>query len=84
MIFFASKGDNRVWAIDIENSLIELIYDTQNNQAFTNLRNIGGTPSNFNQVDNVRRQPRAATCWSPRTAPPCAWRSCSTTSRPSC
>ena len=52
-MFFASKGDNRVWAIDIENSLIELIYDTQNNQAFPNLRNIGGTSSNFNQVDNV-------------------------------
>ena len=53
MIFFTSKGDNRVWAIDIENSLIELIYDTQNNQAFTNLRNVGGSPTNFNQVDNL-------------------------------
>ena len=53
VIFFASKGDNRIWAIDIENSLIELIYDVQNDQAFTNLRNIGGTPGNFNQVDNV-------------------------------
>jgi hypothetical protein len=53
VIFFASKGDNRIWAIDIENDLIELIYDVQNDQAFTNLRNIGGTPGNFNQVDNV-------------------------------
>ena len=53
MIFFTTKGDNRVWAIDIENSLIELIYDTQNNQAFTNLRNVGGSPTNFNQVDNL-------------------------------
>lgn len=52
VIFFASKGDNRIWAIDVENSLIELIYDTHNNQAFPNLRP-GGTPSNFNQVDNV-------------------------------
>jgi uncharacterized protein len=53
MIFFTSKGDNRVWALDIENSLIELIYDTQNDQAFTNLRNVGGSPTNFNQVDNL-------------------------------
>jgi hypothetical protein len=53
VIFFASKGDNRIWAIDIDNSLIELIYDTQNNQAFPNLRNAGAAASNFNQVDNV-------------------------------
>jgi uncharacterized protein len=57
VMFFASKGDNRIWAIDIENNLIELIYDIQNNQAFTNLRNIAGTPSNFNQVDNVGLSP---------------------------
>jgi hypothetical protein len=53
VMFFASKGDNRIWAIDIENNLIELIYDTQNNQSFTNLRNLNGAPGNFNQVDNV-------------------------------
>jgi len=53
VIFFASKGDNRIWAIDIDNNLIELIYDIQNNQSFTNLRNMNGAPSNFNQVDNV-------------------------------
>jgi hypothetical protein len=53
MIFFTSKGDNRVWAIDIENNLIELIYDTQNSQSFTNLRNVGGSPSNYSQVDNL-------------------------------
>ena len=53
VIFFASKGDNRLWAIDIDNGLIELIYDTQNNQSFTNLRNMNGAPGNFNQVDNV-------------------------------
>lgn len=51
-MFFASKNDNRIWAVDIENNLIELIYDTQNNQAFPNLRP-GGVNSNFNQVDNV-------------------------------
>lgn len=53
VIFFASKGDNRIWAIDIENGLIELIYDTHNNQAFPNLRNAGATASNFSQVDNI-------------------------------
>lgn len=53
VMFFASKGDNRIWAIDIDNNLIELIYDIQNNQSFTNLRNMNGAPSNFNQVDNV-------------------------------
>jgi hypothetical protein len=53
VIFFASKGDNRLWAIDIDNELIELIYDTQNDQAFDDLRNMNGAPGNFNQVDNV-------------------------------
>jgi hypothetical protein len=57
VMFFASKNDNRIWAVDIENSLIELIYDTQNSQAFTNLRNAGGAPGNFNQVDNVHVSP---------------------------
>jgi uncharacterized protein len=53
VIFFASKGDNRLWAIDIDNELIELLYDIHNSQAFDNLRNMDGAPSNFNQVDNV-------------------------------
>jgi hypothetical protein len=53
VIFFASKGDNRLWAIDLENQLIELLYDTHNSQAFDNLRNMDGAPGNFNQVDNV-------------------------------
>ncbi|MCQ8103499.1 PhoX family protein [Methylomonas sp. SURF-2] len=53
VMFFASKGDGRIWAIDIENDLIELIYDTHNNQAFTNLRNANGALSNYSQVDNV-------------------------------
>ncbi|MEY4581455.1 MAG: hypothetical protein RL701_6158 [Pseudomonadota bacterium] len=57
IIFFASKGDNRIWAIDIENSLIELIYDIHNGQAFPNLRPASTTPSNFNQVDNVGISP---------------------------
>jgi uncharacterized protein len=53
VIFFASKGDNRLWALDIENNLIELLYDTHNGQAFQNLRNLSGAPGNFSQVDNV-------------------------------
>jgi hypothetical protein len=53
VVFFATKGDNRIWAIDIENSLIELIYDTQNSQAFANLRPGGPSPTNYNQVDNA-------------------------------
>ena len=57
LIFFASKNDNRIWAIDIENELIELIYDTHNSQAFNNLRNANGSASNFNQVDNVHVSP---------------------------
>jgi hypothetical protein len=53
VMFFASKGDNRLWAVDIENNLVELLYDTHNAQAFENLRNMNGAPGNFNQVDNV-------------------------------
>ncbi len=43
VMFFATKGDNRVWAYDIENELIEVIYDNENMQMETG----------FNQVDNV-------------------------------
>lgn len=50
VIIFATKNDGRVWAVDLENNLIELIVDGQNGQAFENLR---GAPANWNQVDNV-------------------------------
>jgi hypothetical protein len=53
VIFFSTKVDNRVWAIDIDNGLIELIYDVYGDQAFTNLRNVAGTESPYAQVDNV-------------------------------
>ena len=43
VMFFATKGDNRVWALDVENQLIEIIYDNENMQMETG----------FNQVDNV-------------------------------
>lgn len=43
VMFFTTKGDNRVWAYDIENELIEIIYDNENMQMETG----------FNQVDNL-------------------------------
>ncbi|HEX4871581.1 MAG TPA: alkaline phosphatase PhoX, partial [Nevskiaceae bacterium] len=43
VIFFTTKGDNRVWAYDIENQLIELIFDNDNLQI-----DIG-----FDDVDNL-------------------------------
>lgn len=43
VMFFATKGDNRVWAYDIENELIEIVFDNDNMQLETG----------FNQVDNV-------------------------------
>jgi hypothetical protein len=52
VIFFATKGDSRVWAVDLDNDLIELIYDRHNDQAFPNLLS-AGQPSHFGNVDNV-------------------------------
>lgn len=43
VIFFATKGDNRVFAFDVENQLLELIFDNDNMQIETG----------FNDVDNV-------------------------------
>ncbi len=53
VIFFATKNDGRVWALDIENNLIELIVDGQNGQAFENLRPGQPALANWNQVDNL-------------------------------
>ena len=47
VIFFATKGDNRIWALDIENQLVELIFDNDNLQIETG----------FNDVDNVTVSP---------------------------
>ena len=47
VIFFATKGDNRVWAFDVANQLIELIFDNDNMQVETG----------FNDVDNVTVSP---------------------------
>jgi hypothetical protein len=46
VIFFATKGDNRVWAFDIENQLVETIFDNSNSQGTT-----------FDDVDNVTVSP---------------------------
>tara|TARA_R110000850_G_scaffold91742_14_gene194687 strand:+ start:41220 stop:43289 length:2070 start_codon:yes stop_codon:yes gene_type:complete len=53
VMFFATKNDGRVWALDLENNLIELIVDGQNGQAFENLRPGQPALANWNQVDNV-------------------------------
>lgn len=47
VVFFATKGDNRVYALDIENQLIELIFDNANMQLTTG----------FDDVDNVTVSP---------------------------
>ncbi|MEN8820017.1 MAG: alkaline phosphatase PhoX, partial [Abyssibacter sp.] len=47
VIFFATKGDNRVWALDIENQLVELVFDNDNMQL-----EVG-----FDDVDNVTVSP---------------------------
>ena len=47
VVFFATKGDNRIWALDIENQLVELIFDNDNLQIETG----------FNDVDNVTVSP---------------------------
>jgi uncharacterized protein len=46
VVFFATKGDNRVYALDIENQLIELIFDNANSQG-----------TSFDDVDNVTVSP---------------------------
>lgn len=43
VMFFTTKGDNRVWAYDIENELIEIVFDNDNMQLETG----------FDQVDNL-------------------------------
>lgn len=43
LVFFTTKGDNRVYAYDIENQLLELIFDNDNMQITTG----------FNDVDNL-------------------------------
>lgn len=34
MVYFTTKGDNRVWAVDTNSNTIDLIYDKQSQQAF--------------------------------------------------
>lgn len=58
LIFFTTKNDGRVWALDLENDLIELIVDGQNGQAFTNLRPGQPALANWGQVDNLVISPK--------------------------
>ncbi len=45
LVFFSTKGDNRVWAYDIENALVELIFDnSQIDPAFSDVDNITVSP----------------------------------------
>jgi secreted PhoX family phosphatase len=43
-VYFSSKGDNRVWALDTEKQLLDLVYDK---------RRDGGLAPGINDVDNV-------------------------------
>jgi uncharacterized protein len=57
LIYFTTKNDGRVWAIDLDNDLIELIVDGQNGQAFTDLRTNPPGLANWSQVDNMLVSP---------------------------
>ncbi|MAA74486.1 MAG: hypothetical protein CMN28_07255 [Salinisphaeraceae bacterium] len=45
LVYFSTKGDNRIWALDIDNQLVELVFD--NTQI----------APDFNDVDNVTISP---------------------------
>ncbi len=45
IIFWSTKGDNRVWALDVENQLVELIFDNEQIEP------------DFDDVDNVVMSP---------------------------
>ena len=45
LIFFSTKGDNRIWALDIENQLVELIFDNSQIEP------------DYDDVDNVTVSP---------------------------
>ncbi|MFT5889163.1 MAG: hypothetical protein ACI9BO_001989 [Zhongshania sp.] len=45
IVFFTCKGDNRVWALDVENQLAELIFDNEQIEP------------DFNDVDNLTISP---------------------------
>lgn len=53
VLVFATKHDGRVWALDLDNRLIELIVDGHNAQAFPTLRARRPASADWNQVDNV-------------------------------
>ncbi|WP_420429071.1 alkaline phosphatase PhoX [Algiphilus sp.] len=45
IVFFSTKGDNRIWALDVENQLIEVVFDNEQIEP------------DFNDVDNVTVSP---------------------------
>lgn len=45
LVFFSTKGDNRVWALDIDNQLIELVFDNDQIEP------------DFGDVDNITISP---------------------------
>ncbi len=44
VVYFATKGDNRIWALDTNNDLLDLVYDKRRDNAFD---------PGINDVDNV-------------------------------
>jgi len=44
LVYFSTKGDNRVWALDTNDELLELVYDKRRDNAFD---------PGINDVDNV-------------------------------
>ncbi|MBB87171.1 MAG: hypothetical protein CMP06_07725 [Xanthomonadales bacterium] len=46
LVFFTTKGDNRVWAFDVENQLVELIFDnSQIDPGFSDVDNLTVSPA---------------------------------------
>lgn len=48
VVFFSSKGDNRVYALDIDNDLFEMVFDNEQ---------LDGVSEPFDDVDNVTVSP---------------------------
>jgi secreted PhoX family phosphatase len=63
IVYFSTKGDNRVWAMDTHKNVIDLIYDKQTQQGFY--------PGLMTWTTS--RFPPQATSWWPKTGPRCGW-----------
>lgn len=55
VMFFATKKDNRIYAYDIENALVEIVFDNDNQQQMSSVDERGKLRRGprFSQVDNV-------------------------------